>query len=331
MLDAVLLPSASVPQQEFVRLSSSYLAHKIVLPVNMFSNIFGNKLLMALLHEPKLLPALTTGKQNLSRKLLDDWTPHVSAINRLGDKMMWSNMLFDLTIRGIPHAVHWPCAPLEVAPVLHLVAFDATVFQQEHFGLAGIECPRYIGSAVRKRQAEYYHGRLCARAALKSLGRDSTVGTGTMREPVWPPSIVGSITHGGALAAAVALPSIVCQGIGIDIEQVPITAEAQYALRSKCVSVREYSLLESLKNRIDIGILLTLVFSAKESFFKATFPKVGYYFDFDVIEVRAIDLERNEMTFSVIAPPCAEWHVGAHLCIQYSLSPSGYLAALFAW
>jgi phosphopantetheine--protein transferase-like protein len=152
-----------------------------------------------------------------------------------------------------------------------------------------------------------------------------------MREPVWPLGIVGSITHGGVLAAAVALPSELCQGIGVDIEQVAKTAEAQHALRSQCVSAREYFLLESLQDRIEIGVLLTLVFSAKESFFKATSVAVGHYFDFDAIEVRAIDPGRGEMTFALTAPLCADWPVGAAVRVQYTLMPSDYLATLFAW
>jgi 4'-phosphopantetheinyl transferase EntD len=49
---------------------------------------------------------------------------------------------------------------------------------------------------------------------------------------------------------------------------------------------------------VSFDSLLTLVFSAKESFFKAAFPQVKAYFDFDAVKVFEIDLQQRVVRFS---------------------------------
>ena len=237
--------------------------------------------------------------------------------------------MLDVSVSGVMDAFPWACPALAVTPVVHRVAFDAATFDASVFSRAGMACPPHISQAVRKRQAEYFHGRSCARAALSAYGHHGDVGTGPAREPLWPEGMVGSITHGATLAAAVALPAAACRGIGIDIEQV--SATNLDALRSTVVSATEYALLASLAGPIDIGILLTLVFSAKESFFKATYATVGHYFEFDAIALHAIDLAGCQLTFVVTAPLCADWPAGKPLRVHYTLAPEGRVATLFAW
>ena len=64
---------------------------------------------------------------------------------------------------------------------------DVELFPEEELAL---------GDAVEKRRREFMTGRACAREALAGLGfPDSPVGSGTKGEPLWPPGVVGSITH----------------------------------------------------------------------------------------------------------------------------------------
>jgi 4'-phosphopantetheinyl transferase EntD len=76
-----------------------------------------------------------------------------------------------------------------------------------------------ISQAVEKRRREFRTVRLCARRALRELGLPPVaVLPGEHREPVWPPGVVGSMTHcTGYRAAAVAhSPDLVT--VGIDAE-----------------------------------------------------------------------------------------------------------------
>lgn len=231
-----------------------------------------------------------------------------------------------------PLALPWPHAAF--SPVIHSLAFDVQAFDAGFFAEYGIDFPAPVARAVRKRQAEYFYGRLCARAALMALDRVAPVASGAMREPLWPEGVVGSITHSRTVAAAVALPAAACRGIGIDIEELA-TPDSWQALRDLVLNPAEYALLEAQAQRLDLATLLTLVFSAKESFYKATYTTVGHYFDFNALTLQAIDTGRCELSFVVESTLCAEWRRGQQLRIGYALGDvlghSGCVATLFAW
>jgi 4'-phosphopantetheinyl transferase EntD len=87
---------------------------------------------------------------------------------------------------------------------------DAVVFPEEE---------AVIRRAVEKRRREFRTVRHCARRALRELGLPpAAVLPGEHREPVWPPGVVGSLTHcTGYRAAAVAHQREVLT-VGIDAE-----------------------------------------------------------------------------------------------------------------
>jgi 4'-phosphopantetheinyl transferase EntD len=109
-----------------------------------------------------------------------------------------------------------------LADLLPPAASVAEAFGDEPPGtlLAGEEA--IVARAVAKRRQEFATGRRCAREALAKLGVPGSLGTpilsGPNREPVWPPGIVGSITHcEGYRAAAVAREQDLVS-VGIDAE-----------------------------------------------------------------------------------------------------------------
>jgi 4'-phosphopantetheinyl transferase EntD len=124
-----------------------------------------------------------------------------------------------------------------------------------------------IARAVTSRRQEFATARLCARRALALLGvPPCAIPSGQHREPLWPPGLVGSITHcTGYRAAAVARATDI-QAIGIDAE----LHEALPAGVLARVSVpEERSALPSAPNGVHWDRLL---FSAKESIYKSWFP-----------------------------------------------------------
>src|ERR1700679_1440183 len=83
---------------------------------------------------------------------------------------------------------------------VHLITFDIEYFCPEAFAATGIACPPSVARAVRSRQAEFFFGRLAARSVLAALNAPpGEVSVGASREPVWPPGIVGSISHTHAI------------------------------------------------------------------------------------------------------------------------------------
>lgn len=177
------------------------------------------------------------------------------------------------------------------------VHFALAIFDISLFKKAGIDLPLRIASSVAKRQAEFYFGRLCSRAALESLAENNTqVGTGVFREPLWPPGYTGSITHDHSIAAAVSVPEALCAGIGIDIETI-CKADDGDALRAFTVNKRELSRIEAHRGSLGLHTLLTLVFSAKESFYKGVFGMVQRMLDFDAIEFLRVNQTAQTLRF----------------------------------
>lgn len=167
------------------------------------------------------------------------------------------------------------CLHLEgLSPKVYIVKATADMYCQNGFP----EEEKLIQKAVTKRQQEFRAGRHAARSALKKLipstSNDANVPilSGHAREPLFPATISGSISHTDNIClAACALKSNIVS-LGIDIEtNKPLATH----LFSTVYTRDEQQLLASTSNIPD-----TLIFSIKESLFKCCFPFVQMYFDF---------------------------------------------------
>lgn len=177
---------------------------------------------------------------------------------------------------------HWPL-PVRL-PGLHLVStgFDPARLDPADFARLGM--PEQRG--VAKRQAEYQAGRACAFAALRRLtGQGAMPGRDDDRAPCWPTGVVGSITHGHGLAAAIVGAAHHWQGLGLDLEALPALERAD-RLAGEVLTPGEY---RHYRQRPDAERrhLLGLTFSLKESLFKALFPQVRRRFHFQDAELLA--------------------------------------------
>ncbi|SFE19879.1 4'-phosphopantetheinyl transferase EntD (siderophore biosynthesis) [Actinopolyspora alba] len=140
---------------------------------------------------------------------------------------------------------------------------------------------QYVARAVEKRRREFTLARSCARRALGELGHpDFAVHSGERREPLWPRGVVGSITHcEGYCAAAVAPATEVCS-LGIDAETDEVLPDG---VLGQVTVERERELLAGLPAGANWDRLL---FSAKESVYKAWFPLTGRWLGFEDAFVR---------------------------------------------
>ncbi|MFJ2743698.1 4'-phosphopantetheinyl transferase [Streptomyces sp. NPDC087440] len=143
-----------------------------------------------------------------------------------------------------------------------------------------------VDRAVAKRRGEFAAVRLCAREALGALGvAPVPLLPGPRGEPRWPGGVVGSMTHcEGYCAAAVAGVADVLS-LGIDAEpDLPLPAGVFEAV----VRPEEAERLR----RAAWGAVHAdrLLFSAKESVYKAWFPLTGRWLDFSEASVEfAVD------------------------------------------
>jgi 4'-phosphopantetheinyl transferase EntD len=138
-----------------------------------------------------------------------------------------------------------------------------------------------LGRASVKRHRVFAVGRTCAREALAKLGvACAPILIGDGREPLWPAGIVGSITHRmGYCAAAVARREEVA-AIGIDAE-VHDRLTRGVVERVTCQEERDW-----IAACPDATIhWARVVFSAKESIFKAWFAITGNWLGFNDVVV----------------------------------------------
>jgi len=133
-----------------------------------------------------------------------------------------------------------------------------------------------MAAATRKRRQEFAAGRTCAHAALARLRIPaSPLLTGPDREPLWPAGIVGSITHCDLYAAAAVSWSHDFLALGIDAEPsqpLPDGVLETVALPEEIAWIRSAGADGAAWDR--------LLFSAKESAFKAWYPIARTWIDF---------------------------------------------------
>lgn len=140
-----------------------------------------------------------------------------------------------------------------------------------------------LGNAVPKRRFEFGTARACAREAMRSLGVEpGPILPGPKREPIWPPGIVGSLTHcAGYRAAALALTSDF-QTIGIDAEP---HAPAPDGVLEAIAIPAELRRMPGL--RVDDPKICwdRLLFSAKETTYKAWYPVTKRWLGFEDADI----------------------------------------------
>lgn len=130
--------------------------------------------------------------------------------------------------------------------------------------------------AVPARASEFEAGRAAAREALGQLGIDAVeIPVSATRAPVWPDGIVGSITHCDGLAAAAVARTADILSIGIDAEPA----------RPLDPDVLEVVVTDRERRGLTDDLCATVLFSAKESFYKCWSSAGGRLLEFDEVEV----------------------------------------------
>jgi 4'-phosphopantetheinyl transferase EntD len=137
--------------------------------------------------------------------------------------------------------------------------------------------------AVPKRRIEFCIGRAAAHSALSKINiKKFPILKGVHNEPLWPKGVVGAISHSGEVALAAVARKEKAAGIGLDIERIDETIPEDI-IKVVC-TLREDDWVNNSKDRKLERLLM--VFSAKESAFKAFSPIMNQfltYFDTELI------------------------------------------------
>lgn len=151
-----------------------------------------------------------------------------------------------------------------------------------------------VANAVDKRRREFVTVRACARRALARLGHaPRPLLPGERGAPQWPDGVIGSLTHcAGYRSAAVARTA--------DVETVGIDAEPHEPLPDGVLDLiarpEERARLDALAAAQPDIAWDRLLFSAKESVYKAWFPLTCEWLDF---QEASVTIDAGAGTFAV--------------------------------
>ena len=156
----------------------------------------------------------------------------------------------------------------------------------------GFRLPAALESAIEKRQREYLAGRISAGHALRQfLGPAASEGDIVADDddvPRWPEGVVGSISHGADFGFAAVAAADRYRGLGVDVERVVSPRQAG-RLGARVLNEREMSLRHGGPGDLTKAEMFTLVFSAKESAYKALFPRYRQVLGFADVELERRD------------------------------------------
>lgn len=129
-----------------------------------------------------------------------------------------------------------------------------------------------LGNSVPQRAREFTGGRLCARRALAEFGIEGIgLPVGGGRQVVWPPGMVGSITHTTGLCAAAVAESRRFAALGLDSE---VVGDVHAGIWHKICVEPELAWLETLAPPAR-PVAAAVIFAAKEAFYKCQYPLAG--------------------------------------------------------
>ena len=172
--------------------------------------------------------------------------------------------------------------PVAVGCGVQQVASEAAAFQYEEEG-------SHLANAVLARRNEFISGRRCARTALAHIGQAScALPADPDGLPIWPSATMGSITHSRGLCCAVAASADKMVYLGIDLEK---TTRLSARAMERVVHPLEAATVG------EDQALGSLLFSAKEAFYKAQFPVWGAQPNFKDL---ALQIHSNTQQLSVL-------------------------------
>ncbi|HEX6243235.1 MAG TPA: 4'-phosphopantetheinyl transferase superfamily protein [Polyangiales bacterium] len=156
--------------------------------------------------------------------------------------------------------------------------------QLENDARPELEAPLYpeeaehIARAVPKRLREFTLGRTCARQAMAALGLPpAPLPANEDRSVRWPDAVWGSITHTEGLCAAVAARRDALRGVGIDAE---VRGRVTEKLWEHIANPAEIRWFRAGGDALTQAERATLLFSAKEAFYKAQYCVTRTYVGF---------------------------------------------------
>lgn len=194
-----------------------------------------------------------------------------------------------------------------------LFCYGLDLSQTKHFHIdQQLEHPLKIAQACVERKNEYLCGRVLAQAVLNHhFGLDQPITSMHEPLPIWPTHVLGSISHSqNKLIVALSNNAIY---LGIDIEHWVASEFAQESAHL-ILTPSEFDLWKGKAAEVfDFARYMSLIFSIKESLYKAVYPTAKQYIDFLEASIVDINFENQTLMLSF----CPETQQRYQLLEQY--------------
>lgn len=152
-----------------------------------------------------------------------------------------------------------------------------------------------VSSWAVERKKTFLMGRYVANLALSKIGEDNNfiIKNDSQGRPIWTSSVTGAITHLTDCAASLVSNDRYIKGIGIDLEN---RLSQAYRISKKTMTIKEleFSPLPGL----NVEQTATLIFSYKESFYKATSQLTAKKPTWSDLSLSP-SLEKNSISYSI--------------------------------
>lgn len=200
-------------------------------------------------------------------------------------------------------------------PLLAIGRFDVAHYQDALCGEWQLPLPLRIQSAVKKRRAEYLASRMLTREVFTRLGQpDFILSNAADRSPLWPAGVQASLSHSTGIVVLAATKQPLC--IGVDVEQ-QMSATTAEETTEMLMGSAERSCLQRLP--LDFPLAATLLFSLKESVYKALWPQLYQPMDFYHAELVDVDLAAQRATLRLTHRFNDVFNKGTELSAEFHL------------
>jgi len=189
-------------------------------------------------------------------------------------------------------------SPIFFTSELFCYGLDLSKTQHLHIDQR-LEHPLKIAQARVKRKNEYLCGRVLAQAVLNHhFGLDQPITSMHEHLPIWPTHVLGSISH-SQNKLIVALSNN-ANYLGIDIEHW-VTSEFARESAHLVLTASEFDSWKSKAAEFfDFARYVSLIFSVKESLYKAVYPTAKQYIDFLEASIVDINFENQTLTLTFL-------------------------------
>lgn len=209
-----------------------------------------------------------------------------------------SNLIMDKFL-NIPQALYTRC--IQQGKLTHMgqhsLCYEADIRAiclacQTH----QLQRPDYLMQAGQQRLDEFFAGRIAAEAILlEYFNCRQSITSMTTTLPIWPQAFKGSISH--ANNTLMVMLSTQAEYLGVDIEYM-VSADIAEQTAGLILTRSEQDLYwsGSIKT-LSFAEYFTLIFSLKESLYKAVYPCAKNYIDFLQAELISIDMLQHTACF----------------------------------